>query len=147
MLKNVIPSFFILCCVTTLFAGGNLGLFKKQNGRLTEKASVSFIDFDLKKKEMDGELNGKKIIIHYGKMTWNKESGAYGKPAEVPVHILKPVHEKKRLIPVGQYFPTADGQFYFAVEKIEVNYILNDLFFVMLLHKKQKSGVSAQSRP
>jgi hypothetical protein len=46
-----------------LTAGGKLGLFKKEGDRLTEKAKVSFIDFELKEKEIGETINGEEITI------------------------------------------------------------------------------------
>lgn len=99
-------------------------MVQQQNGKFTKQTEVSFIDFELKKKVMDEKLDDKKMVLYYGKMTWNEQSGWEGIAAEVPVQIFRNLPREKRFIPMAQYFPEADGKFYFMVEKAESDYVL-----------------------
>jgi hypothetical protein len=125
MIRKIVQCVVIAFVITMLTASGKLGLFKKEGDRLTEKAKVSFIDFELKEKELGETLDGKELVVYYGQLRWNEYSGgAAGEPAVVPIQIFKPVDERKQLIPMAQYFPQSDGKFYFAMEKVEADYVL-----------------------
>jgi hypothetical protein len=124
MLRNLIGVVLIAFGVTTLSLGAKLGMFKTEGDKLIKKADVSFIDFEVRQKTIGEKIDGKQLVVYYGRITWNEQSGAYGQPANVPVQILRPLAPKKQLISMAQYFPSSDGKFYFAVEKVESDYIL-----------------------
>jgi hypothetical protein len=134
MIKKVIGVLAVALLATTIANVAQLGLFKKEGQRMVKQADVSFIDFSLQKQDIGRLLrasqlrfastNGKEMVLYYGQVRWNEQSGACGTPAEVPVEIFKPVYEEKRLIPKAAYSPSASGEFYFAVEKLDTDYVL-----------------------
>jgi len=54
-------------------------------------------------------------VMYYGKVTWTKDAGAEGTPAQLPVELYLPVKERRELKLMGTYFTGKDGKFWFAV--------------------------------
>jgi len=132
--------FTVFLVVILSFFSGNSTLVKKEGDRFTDKAQVSFINFEVKKDVVKvspfspkfGEKGGKHIEIHHGRIVWNENSGWEGKPAQVPIQIFQKDDKNKRVIPMATYFPNPSGEFYFAVEKVktEVNRLVGSPYIL-----------------
>jgi len=79
-------------------------------GRIRKAPRITFTHMELQKKKIsDG------TAMYYGKVTWTKDAGAEGTPAQLPVELYLPVEERKELRLVGTYFTGEDGKFWFVV--------------------------------
>jgi len=124
MVKKLSIAVFFFVVVSSIGSKvdkGKIGIVKREGNKFTEKANISFIDFEAKKAEV--KIENKTLQIHYGRIVWNEQSGWKGKPAIVPIQIFRTDKKNKRFIPMAQFFPNKDGIYYFAVEKVktEVN--------------------------
>ena len=79
-------------------------------GRIRKAPRITFTHMELQKKKIsDG------TAMYYGKVTWTKDAGAEGIPAQLPVELYLPIKEKRELRLIGMYFTGEDGKFWFVV--------------------------------
>ena len=79
-------------------------------GRIRKAPRITFTHMELQKKKISGGT-----VMYYGKVTWTKNAGAEGTPAQLPVELYLPVKERRELKLVGTYFTGKDGKFWFVV--------------------------------